>query len=1006
MKRILLLLQILESLCDLPHTTHFHNPYAVELPVQCNPYTAVPQICPNDDQCDPSILQCLRNQYGTILYCICGSRRSQPPLFDNSMAPSEVHCNPSTIPAQLCPNNQICSPSQLECSGSHGDYEYCICPAFIMTSEMESQDDTSSTVFCYPEAGKQHLCPSGDICNPSKLECMVEDHHHIDYCICPHPPANSEVHCNPQSDPVQICPSGQVCSPFVLHCVDDYCLCDSRVQISLTDYYNAKDIESHHHIESHHSYDISSMEVHCDPNSLLGQICPNGEICDPNRLECVNDHDYCICGLYSDTVHHIQENLMHPVQENPVHVQENPVHHIRENPVRVQVPAHHIHENPVRVQVPVPVHHIHENPVRVQVPVNVQENPVHHIHKNPVRVQVPVNVQESPVHHIHKNPVHHVHETTVHHIQENPVHHVPETTVHHHIPENPVHVQESLVHIHKNPVHRVHETTVHRLHENPIHIHTTPVHVQENSVHVEESPIHVQENSVYIQENPVHIHKSPVHNHKSPVHLIQENAVVHQENPVHHQENPVHVHENHPVHVYENHPVHVHENLVPHVQENHLVHHLGHLTATEDTHCNPNSEIPQICPDGTPCNQYLLTCVEDFCICGSNSQTVDTHCDPNAQPQQICPNGAACDLRILQCTGDYCVCSTEPILCDPNTQPPQVCPNGQRCDRHHLICEANFCVCEDHFDHHGVDHHGVAIVAIEEYREKETEEVHCNPHSEHLQICPNGRPCDEHVLVCKEDYCICPIEEIHCNPYSDPPQVCPDNQTCNKDFLFCMHDYCVCGSSHLYPHHAHEYGSYDLDHHPHESDTNHIEYAHLYHEQLPSPDLDHQLNVHHRQPFPSKVLYSRPIVQVETHCFPRHEMVKICPDGTLCDPSILHCKIDNHTQTKFCICGTHKNQPLRFTYSNVHESSKPFINTYHEDFLHYQPHPSRIRNEKYVIGNDAYRPHRNVRLSYVMPNVGHFSSLHSSSHPMSILPAQQLVPDYHMSTFYRTPDTQ
>merc|ERR1712080_271540 len=176
-----------------------------------------------------------------------------------------VHCDPYSN--QICPNGQSCLLDLLECREDDNDRLYCLCPtsvrpAYDLDYYYESSFDhphhrdhshrvhvtsvrpvvtsvgpavPSWPVFkvhCNPGSFVKQICPSGDICDSNYLDCEIDKHHNIEYCVCP-ADHSDDVHCNPHSHPAQVCPGGHLCSPNILQCTRnknnplewDYCEC-------------------------------------------------------------------------------------------------------------------------------------------------------------------------------------------------------------------------------------------------------------------------------------------------------------------------------------------------------------------------------------------------------------------------------------------------------------------------------------------------------------------------------------------------------------------------------------------------------------------------------------------------------------------------------------------------------------------------------------------------------------------------------------------------------------
>lgn len=215
-------------------------------PVHCNPNSKMTQICPGGHQCTSS-LECIKDSRG-VEYCIC-PRGTVEPGTDANVVPNEIHCDPNSKIVQICPNGQLCSDQVLKCEG-----KYCICPLNREQAEYANFDEEiiidihspkkdtvidikfSNEVHCNPDAEFSQICPNGQTCNLS-MDCKTDDIHHILYCICP-------TH------------TGEHVTPAV----------------------------------------PASTEVHCDPNSKIPQICPNGHLCSRDLPNC--NSDYCVCPVH------------------------------------------------------------------------------------------------------------------------------------------------------------------------------------------------------------------------------------------------------------------------------------------------------------------------------------------------------------------------------------------------------------------------------------------------------------------------------------------------------------------------------------------------------------------------------------------------------------------------------------------------------------------------------------------------------------------------------------
>merc|ERR1712130_729813 len=237
-----------------------------------------------------------------------------------------------------------------------------------------------------------------------------------------------------------------------------------------------------------------------------------------------------------------------------------------------------------------------------------------------------------------------------------------------------------------------------------------------------------------------------------------------------------------------------------------------------------------------PVTKPVVEVIEIDIPVSAPTEVVFAHCNPHTNVMQICPSGHLCDNKKLECISDlrgieYCICPRQPLAiaqvppslavpsttvhCDPKSKVPQVCPNGHLCNPLRLQCFSDYCVCPFHHrqvdfvDH--VDHITIPSVEIDIIHKTETknvtvveevvEDVHCNPNSKFAQFCPSGHLCSAKILKCEVDefhgllYCICPqykVEnEVHCNPNTLVPQVCPHGHMCTRS-LECNDDYCVC----------------------------------------------------------------------------------------------------------------------------------------------------------------------------------------------------------------------
>jgi len=219
-------------------SSHPHHPHHI---VQCDPYSN--QICPNGQLCDHHSLEC-REDDDNMLYCMCPT--SARPAYDldyyyessfdhphHRDHSHRVHCHPYSN--QICPNGQLCDRHSLDCR-EDGDILYCVCPTSVRPAVTSVGPAVPSwpvfKVHCNPGSFVKQICPSGDICDSNYLDCEIDKHHNIEYCVCP-ADHSDDVHCNPYSHPAQVCPGGHLCSPNVLQCTRnkknhlewDYCEC-------------------------------------------------------------------------------------------------------------------------------------------------------------------------------------------------------------------------------------------------------------------------------------------------------------------------------------------------------------------------------------------------------------------------------------------------------------------------------------------------------------------------------------------------------------------------------------------------------------------------------------------------------------------------------------------------------------------------------------------------------------------------------------------------------------
>jgi len=193
----------------------------------------------------------------------------------------EVHCNPYSN--QICPNGQLCDRKILDCLRTDDGETYCLCPAY----NLDYRHDT------------HHHHDSSHHYEHSHLDYRHDNRHHHESSYH-YESSHHDVHCNPYSN--QICPNGEFCNHHSLECINDdfdkidYCICPT----SIVDIFP---------IPSHPAVPPPPVfEVHCNPESLLQQLCPNGHLCDSNLLDCQIDnyHNrlYCICpNDHSDDVH-------------------------------------------------------------------------------------------------------------------------------------------------------------------------------------------------------------------------------------------------------------------------------------------------------------------------------------------------------------------------------------------------------------------------------------------------------------------------------------------------------------------------------------------------------------------------------------------------------------------------------------------------------------------------------------------------------------------------------
>ena len=92
---------------------------------------------------------------------------------------------------------------------------------------------------------------------------------------------------------------------------------------------------------------------------------------------------------------------------------------------------------------------------------------------------------------------------------------------------------------------------------------------------------------------------------------------------------------------------------------------------------------------------------------------------------------------------------SQPVtLCDPNSDPIQYCPNGKPCPQ----CGSASCMCN----------HKVSVNANN--KEDLDKGVFCNPNTDPMQYCPSGKPCPQ----CGKDSCPCSGGSVP--PVTPPPQ--------------------------------------------------------------------------------------------------------------------------------------------------------------------------------------------------------------------------------------------
>jgi len=54
---------------------------------------------------------------------------------------------------------------------------YCVCPDYI----------NAEYVHCDPNSYPLQICPHGEFCSPTFLQCTRDDDDNLDYCVCPSP---------------------------------------------------------------------------------------------------------------------------------------------------------------------------------------------------------------------------------------------------------------------------------------------------------------------------------------------------------------------------------------------------------------------------------------------------------------------------------------------------------------------------------------------------------------------------------------------------------------------------------------------------------------------------------------------------------------------------------------------------------------------------------------------------------------------------------------------------
>jgi len=323
---------------------------------------------------------------------------------------------------------------------------------------------------------------------------------------------------------------------------------------------------------------------------------------------------------------------------------------------------------------------------------------------------------------------------------------------------------------------------------------------------------------------PIYEHEPSLHHeYESPLHHEYEHSLHHEyEPPLHHEyEHPLHHEYEHPLHHEYEPPLH-HEYEPP-------LHH--EYDTFGEVHCDPNSVIPQQCPNGEYCSRRYMVCNNEYCICPIYEHEPPLHheyelplhheyepplhheYEPPLHHEYEPPlhhsmrHSNVPEHKHLRFTHDsehstrrnvpehnhLLLDNYREVHCDPNSVIPQQCPNGQYCSRLYMQCNTEYCICPIHdyleSEHHPFhQHHPEDEYHEDEYHEDEHHHPHEDEHHHHIHEDEHHHHLheDEHHHHHPED------GHVRCDPYSPILQQCPKGHYCLPQYLECTEKYCIC----------------------------------------------------------------------------------------------------------------------------------------------------------------------------------------------------------------------